>query len=96
MRYGVPYKGSKNSIAEWVYSHFPKADNFYDLFAGGCAITHYALIQNDYKRYFLNDVSDEKTVTLQSGAGNKAVEKLFIPRHQKYDKWQNTLFEGLL
>jgi hypothetical protein len=40
--------------------------------------------------------SIEKTVTLQSGAGNKAVEKLFIPRHQKYDKWQGTLFEGIL
>ena len=37
-RYGTPYKGSKNQIAEWVYSHFPKATNFYDLFAGGCAI----------------------------------------------------------
>ena len=24
MRYGVPYKGSKNGIAEWIYSHFPK------------------------------------------------------------------------
>ena len=24
MRYGVPYKGSKNSIAEFIYSFFPK------------------------------------------------------------------------
>ena len=38
----------------------------------------------------------EKTVTLQSGAGNKAIEKLFIPKHQHYDKWQGTLFEGIL
>ena len=39
MKYGLPYKGSKNQIAEWVYSYFPKATNFYNLFAGGCAIT---------------------------------------------------------
>ena len=45
MRYGVCYKGSKNQIAEWIYSHFPKADNFYDLFAGGCAITQRALMK---------------------------------------------------
>ena len=56
MRYGVPYKGSKNSIAEWVYSHFPKADNFYDLFAGGCAITQVALMRQEYKNYFCNDI----------------------------------------
>ena len=26
MRYGLPYKGSKNAIAEWVVSYLPKAD----------------------------------------------------------------------
>ena len=59
MRYGVPYKGSKNSIAEWVYSHFPKADNFYDLFAGGCAITQVALMRQEYKNYICNDIDGD-------------------------------------
>ena len=56
MRYGVPYKGSKNQIAEWVCSHFPKATNFYDLFAGGCAITQIVLMESEYKNYFCNDI----------------------------------------
>ena len=56
MRYGVPYKGSKNQIAEWVCSHFPKATNFYDLFAGGCAITQIALMKSEHKNYFCNDI----------------------------------------
>lgn len=56
MRYGVPYKGSKNQIAEWVCSHFPKATNFYDLFAGGCAITQIALMKSEYRNYFCNDI----------------------------------------
>jgi site-specific DNA-adenine methylase len=59
MRYGVPYKGSKNSIAEWVYSHFPKRNNFYDLFAGGCAILQVALMRQEYKNYFANDIDDD-------------------------------------
>lgn len=42
MRYGLPYKGSKNKIAERIVDFLPKAKNFYDLFAGGCAITHCA------------------------------------------------------
>ena len=59
MRYGIPYKGSKNSIAEWVYSHFPKRNNFYDLFAGGCAILQVALMRQEYKNYFANDIDDD-------------------------------------
>ena len=69
MRYGVPYKGSKNSIAEWVYSHFPKADNFYDLFAGGCAITQIALMRDEYENYICNDI-DGKGIELFLNAIN--------------------------
>ena len=32
MRYGVPYKGSKNQIAPWVLSVLSSAENFYDVF----------------------------------------------------------------
>ena len=37
--YGIPYKGSKNLIAEWVVSHVPECGTFFDVFAGGCAVT---------------------------------------------------------
>jgi site-specific DNA-adenine methylase len=40
MRYGLPYKGSKNAIADWIVSTLPKAEIFVDLFCGGGAITH--------------------------------------------------------
>lgn len=35
MRYGLPYKGSKNSIAEWIVDELPPAETFVDLFCGG-------------------------------------------------------------
>lgn len=56
MRYGLPYMGSKNKIAEWIVNKLPKTDNLYDLFCGGSAITHCALIQNKYKNYYINDI----------------------------------------
>lgn len=56
MNYGLPYMGSKNKIAEWVLSYLPKADNFYDLFCGGCAITHCAMVHRKYKNYIINDI----------------------------------------
>ena len=56
MRYGVPYKGSKNQIAEWVVDNLPKAEYFVDLFCGGCAVTHRALISGKYQRFIINDI----------------------------------------
>lgn len=38
-RYGLPYKGSKSRITEWVVSNLPRADTLVDLFCGGCAVT---------------------------------------------------------
>ena len=58
MRYGLPYKGSKNGIADWVCDNLPNAENFYDLFCGGCAITHCAMLRNKYKTYTINDIAD--------------------------------------
>ena len=81
MRYGVPYKGSKNSIAEWVYSHFPKRDNFYDLFAGGCAILQVALMRQEYKNYFANDIDDDGIkLFMQAVNGDFAHEERWISR----------------
>ena len=58
-RYGIPYMGSKNKIAEWVVSHFPNQDNFYDLFCGGCSITHCAMTRGLFKNYYINDIKPE-------------------------------------
>ena len=52
----MPYKGSKNAIAEWVVDNLPKADYFVDLFCGGCAVTHRALLSGKYKRFIINDI----------------------------------------
>ena len=55
-QYGVPYMGSKNGIAEKVIASFPKAGHFYDVFAGGCAITHATLLLGGYRHYHANDL----------------------------------------
>ena len=49
--------GSKNKIAEWVVSHLPRAEHFYDLFAGGCAISHCAILSRKWKKVHVNDIN---------------------------------------
>ena len=56
MRYGVPYKGSKNQIAEWIVANLPRAEYFVDLFCGGCAVTHAALLSRKWERFIINDI----------------------------------------
>ena len=63
MKYGMPYKGSKNKLAERLINLFPKADNFYDLFCGGCAVAHAALLSHKYKTVHINDI-EPKVVDL--------------------------------
>ena len=55
-KYGVPYKGSKNMIAEWVVSHVPHCGTFFDVFAGGCAVTDCVLRKGRAKHAVANDL----------------------------------------
>lgn len=57
MNYGLPYKGSKNRIANWVCDILPNANTLYDLFVGGGAITHCANLNNKYNNYVVNDLN---------------------------------------
>jgi hypothetical protein len=55
-RLGVPYKGSKNQIAKKIIGVLPRGKRFVDLFAGGCAMTHAAMISGKYERFLANDL----------------------------------------
>ena len=56
MNYGMPHKGSKNKVIKWLMSLLPNGEVFVDLFCGGCAVTHAAMLSGKYKRYVFNDV----------------------------------------
>ena len=57
----MPYKGSKNKIADKLWQAIPThgVENFYDLFAGGCAMTHKALESGAFIRYYANDLQGD-------------------------------------
>ena len=55
INYGIPYKGSKNKIAESIIAQLPSAKHFYDLFGGGGAMSHCALLSGKYKYVHYNE-----------------------------------------
>ena len=59
MRYGLPYKGSKNRIIEKIIPLFPERKNFYDLFCGGCSVTHGAILSGKFENFVINDLDGQ-------------------------------------
>lgn len=57
MKYGLPYKGSKNKLAERIVHLLPKRTHLVDLFCGGCAVSHAALLMRKYKHIHINDIN---------------------------------------
>ena len=61
-RYGMPWQGSKSRIAEWVVGLLPPSHTLVDLFAGGCAVTHAALLSGKWEHIVSNDITDSVRV----------------------------------
>ena len=78
MNYGLPYQGSKNRIAKRLVAALPAAPVLYDVFAGGCAIAHAALLSGKYSRVVANDVN---------GMIPAAFEKAIRGGFRNEDRW---------
>lgn len=59
--YGLPYTGSKSRIAHWVIDNLPRGRVLIDAFAGGCSITHRALLSKKWQTVIANDINDKYT-----------------------------------
>lgn len=54
---GAPYQGSKGQIATRVVDALPSGKRFVDLFSGGGAVTHAAMLSGKYEGYRMNDIN---------------------------------------
>ena len=95
MQYGLPYQGSKNAIAEKIVSLFPAAENFYDLFAGGCAITHRAMIEGRWQNYYANDIDVVPSMFNSAVKGEFKNEKRWISREDFSRLKDNDLYVSI-
>jgi len=97
--YGLPYLGSKNKIAKEILAVLPSANNFYDLFAGGCAMTHAAIANNvgifpSYNSFYINDILNSPMLFKNAINGKYENETRWISRecffanlHDPYIRW---------
>lgn len=55
---GLPHQGNKRRLAARIVDILPAASVLVDVFAGGCAITHAALLSGKFDKIIANDLSD--------------------------------------
>ena len=87
-KYGVSYKGSKSKIVDKLAEVIPYRgiDNFYDLFAGGCAVTHKMYLEGRYKHYYANDIDGQALRLFCDGLkGKYANETRWISREDFFN-----------
>lgn len=79
--YGLPYTGSKSRIAHWVIDNLPRGRVLIDAFAGGCAITHRALLSHKWQTIIANDINGKYPQLFADAAhGKYRDEKRWISR----------------
>ena len=84
--YGMPYQGSKRRFAEWILEHLPYRTHFYDIFAGGCAISDCALKSNKFRYVHGNDITDSAIFFNDIIKGILPDMREFISRKEFYAK----------
>ena len=85
MRYGLPYQGSKSKLAERIVALLPEAEHLYDLFAGGCAVTHCAMTVSSgplgkWRHIHANDITDMPQLFRAAISGKYRDERRWISR----------------
>ena len=89
MRYGVPYQGSKNKICKWVIDNLPSGNVLVDLFAGGCSVTHAAMLSGKWDYFIANDIGDAPEMFINAIEGKYAAENRWISR-EDFERLKDT------
>ena len=90
--WGVPYKGSKSQIVDRLVEAIPykSVDNFYDLFAGGCAVTHKMLLEGRYKHCYANDIDGRALRLFRDGMDGKYAQETRWVSREDFFKLKDT------
>lgn len=80
---GLPYQGSKSRIARQLVDLLPAAGCLVDVFAGGCAVTHAALLSGKFDKVIANDLSDAPELFYRV-AKSGGVKPIWVSRDEFY------------
>ena len=92
INFGLGYKGSKSAIAADLIRLIPSGDRFVDVFAGGCAMTHAALLAGRWKSILANDIVPLPEFFVNAVKGKHKGESRWISREDFFRLKDTDLF----
>ena len=81
-RWGMPWMGSKSDIAWQVVNAIPKGETFVDLFFGGGAITHAAMVSKRWDNFIANDILGTPDILIKAVRGELKGYDRFVSRSE--------------
>ena len=92
--YGIPYMGSKTKMARTIHRILPSGERFVDLFGGGFAMSHSALLlPKKYKSVLYNDYNTLLVNLIKDALHGKFSYKNFKPEfitRQDFDRLKDS------
>ena len=88
--YGVPYQGNKSRIADIIINILPNGKRLVDLFGGGGAITHCALLSNKWENYLYNDINPLITTLFIDAVNGKYHDENRVITRQDFEELKDT------
>jgi site-specific DNA-adenine methylase len=79
-KYGLPYQGSKSTIANGILENLPECSNFYDLFGGGGAISHAAALSGKWEQVHYNELKGHIAQVFKDAIEGKYNYDVFKPK----------------
>ena len=93
MNYGLPFQGSKSGIAEEIIRELPSGKRLVDLFGGGGAITHCALMSGKWESVYYNDIDPLLPELIKKAINGEYSYKNFQPKfitREEFHEKKNT------
>lgn len=86
-KYGIPYQGSKDGIAETLINILPRGKRFCDLFGGGFAMSECALYSRKYDSVFYNEINPLLVTLIKKAINGDYNYKNFKPEWISREKF---------
>ena len=88
--YGVPYQGNKSRIADIIINILPSGKRLVDLFGGGGAITHCALLSDKWENYLYNDINPLITTLFMDAVNGKYHDENRVITREDFENLKDT------
>lgn len=77
--FGIPYMGSKDKVARYLLHQLPPGKRFVDLFGGGFAMSHAALLSGKWESVYYNELNPLVCNLVKDAIAGKYNYKVFTP-----------------